>query len=82
MVTFRRHNLVGDAPPLGTGPFELIACRNVLIYFDGDSIEKVIRSLEHALSCEGTLLLGAADRLCGSARRLSNRTVVPCSITK
>lgn len=72
LVTFRHHNLVGDAiPPLGAGSFDLIACRNVLIYFDGDSIERVIRSLEHALTSDGMLMLGAADRLCGSARRLA-----------
>jgi tetratricopeptide (TPR) repeat protein len=63
---------VRDAtPPLGSGPFELIACRNVLIYFEGETVERVIGALEGALSPGGTLVLGAADRLCDSARRLA-----------
>jgi chemotaxis protein methyltransferase CheR len=72
LVQFRRHNLVLDpAPMLGDGPFDLIACRNVLIYFHPEAVERVIVSLESALAPEGMLVLGAADRLCGSARRLS-----------
>jgi chemotaxis protein methyltransferase CheR len=70
LVEFRRHNLVIDPPP-GAGSFDLIACRNVLIYFDGDTVEQVISSLEGGLAPDGMLLLGAADRLCGSARRLA-----------
>jgi chemotaxis protein methyltransferase CheR len=70
LVEFRRHNLVTDPPP-AAGAFDLIACRNVLIYFDGDTVEQVIASLERGLAPRGMLLLGAADRLCGSARRLA-----------
>jgi tetratricopeptide (TPR) repeat protein len=43
----------------------------VLIYFDGESVERVIGSLERVLAPQGMLVLGAADRLCGSARRLA-----------
>lgn len=72
LVEFRRHNLVSDPPPApGAGSFDLIACRNVLIYFDGDTIEQVIGLLERSLAPAGMLMLGAADRLCGSARRLA-----------
>lgn len=71
LVTFARHNLVHDpVPPLGEAPFHLILCRNVLIYFDGETVERVIASLEQALDPAGMLLLGAADALCGSAGRL------------
>jgi chemotaxis protein methyltransferase CheR len=70
LVEFKRHNLVTDPPP-GAASFDLIACRNVLIYFDGDTVEQVIASLERGLAPYGMLVLGAADRLCGSARRLA-----------
>jgi len=72
LVGFRRHNLLRDpAPPPGEEPFDLILCRNVLIYFDSVAAEHVILSLERSLRPQGMLVLGAADRLCGSIRRLS-----------
>lgn len=72
LVEFRRHNLVLDsAPIIGGRPFDVIACRNVLIYFDPESVERVIQSLEGALARHGEIVLGAADRLCGLARRLA-----------
>jgi chemotaxis protein methyltransferase CheR len=64
LVDFRRHNLVRDPVPAGAGPFELILCRNVLIYFDRDLAASVAATLEAALSPGGRLLLGSADRLC------------------
>jgi chemotaxis methyl-accepting protein methylase len=72
LVRFRRHNLVRDAmPPLGEVPFEVIACRNVLIYFEPAMVELVVDRLETALRVDGTLILGAADRLGVTARRHS-----------
>jgi chemotaxis methyl-accepting protein methylase len=71
LVEFRRHNLVRDPVP-AEGRFDLIACRNVLIYFDGETVERAIATLEGGLAPAGMLLLGAADRLCDSARRLAN----------
>jgi chemotaxis protein methyltransferase CheR len=72
LVEFRRHNLISDPiPPDGERRFDLIACRNVLIYFDGETVETVVGALERALTPGGTLVLGAADQLCDSARRLA-----------
>ena len=71
LVTFARHNLVHDpAPPLGEAPFDLILCRNVLIYFDTETTDHVIAALDGSLAPSGTLLLGAADALCRGAGRL------------
>ena len=64
LVRFRRHNLVRDpAPPPGESHFDLVVCRNVLIYFDAPTIAQVIESLERSLRPGGTLVLGAADAL-------------------
>lgn len=72
LVRFRHHNLVNaPAPPPGEVPFDVIACRNVLIYFDAPTVERVIESLESALRPEGSLILGVADRLSGTAGRLA-----------
>jgi chemotaxis protein methyltransferase CheR len=71
LVEFRRHNLVRDPiPPAGGQRFDVILCRNVLIYFDRPTVEIVLGALEGALAPAGLLLLGAADRLSGQARPL------------
>jgi chemotaxis protein methyltransferase CheR len=72
LVQFRRHNLVtGSSPPLGESPFDLVVCRNVLIYFEPQAVETVLASLEAALRPGAELILGAADRLTGTAARLA-----------
>jgi chemotaxis protein methyltransferase CheR len=71
LVTFARHNLVHDpVPPRGEAPFDLILCRNVLIYFDSETVDHVTAALDGALAPGGTLMLGAADALCRGAGRL------------
>jgi chemotaxis protein methyltransferase CheR len=64
LVRFRRHNLArGPFPPLGEVGFDLVICRNVLIYFDAPLVERVIDSLGRSLRPGGVLVLGAADAL-------------------
>jgi len=65
LVMFAPHNLVRDAyPPVGEGTFQLILCRNVLIYFEPDTCARIVAGLERALAPGGRLVLGAADTLC------------------
>ncbi len=72
LVSFARHNLVRDPfPPLGQAPFQLILCRNVLIYFDSQTVGRVVGSFERALARSGAFVLGPADALCASASRLA-----------
>jgi len=64
LVRFRRHNLARDPiPPLGEAGFDVVACRNVLIYFDPPLVERVIELLRRSLRPGGMLVLGAADAL-------------------
>ncbi len=63
LVHFARHNLVRDPVP-PPGSFDLVLCRNVLIYFDAETAALVHDRLRGAVAPGGTLLLGAADRLC------------------
>jgi chemotaxis protein methyltransferase CheR len=83
LVTFARHNLISDPfPPLGEKPFDLILCRNVLIYFDGETVGRVLASLQDALARSGELVLGVADELCASASRRAPAAadaVAPCA---
>jgi chemotaxis protein methyltransferase CheR len=77
MVRFGKHNLLGGPAPLGEGPFDLILCRNVLIYFSAKTVEAVVTSLESALRPGGQLILGASDRLSSSAQRLADVAAPP-----
>jgi chemotaxis protein methyltransferase CheR len=63
-VEFRYLNLAEDTyPSLSTGIWgmDLILCRNVLIYFDAETVARVARQLIDSLSDDGWLLLGASD---------------------
>jgi chemotaxis protein methyltransferase CheR len=54
----------------GLGPFDLIFCRNALIYFEAGTAEHVVQGLLRHLSAEGLLLLGHAETLRGMACRM------------
>lgn len=60
VVRFRQHNLMAADPP-ETG-FDLVSCRNVMIYFDDDSRRAAQRQLTEALAPGGWLVLGPTDR--------------------
>jgi chemotaxis protein methyltransferase CheR len=67
-VRFARHNLAGASfPPVGERPFDLVVCRNVLIYFDPAQVTRTVAGLERSLVPGGRVLLGAADRLSAQA---------------
>ena len=54
---FREHNLL-EPPP---GQFDLIFCRNVLVYFSPDAVRTAVRHLSQALAPGGALLFGSMD---------------------
>lgn len=63
-VLFTRLNLVEDEYPAvmnGTSMQDVILCRNVLIYFDDDTIRAVVRRLYQALTPGGWLIVGHAE---------------------
>jgi chemotaxis protein methyltransferase CheR len=62
-VTFFKLNLLDTAAINKLGKFELILCRNVLIYFSDDVIRKVIQTLSDALVPGGVLCVGVSESL-------------------
>ena len=62
-VTFRRHNLMSD--PRALGLFDLVLCRNVLIYFDQPTKARVLERIAGQLRPGGKLLLGGAETVFG-----------------
>jgi chemotaxis protein methyltransferase CheR len=63
MVQFRPLNLLADFTNLGR--FDLVFCRNVLIYFDHDTKTGVLNRIGRVLEPEGYLVLGAAETVVG-----------------
>ena len=60
-VRFRKFNLLDS--PSRLGAFDIIFCRNVLIYFDQETKLQVLRSLYMALPDDGILLLGSCENV-------------------
>ena len=63
MVQHRQLNLLQDFSHLGT--FDVIFCRNVLIYFDQDTKTGIFERLARLLEGDGVLALGAAESVVG-----------------
>lgn len=62
LVTFRQLNLVAPRWPM-TKPFDLILCRNVVIYFDRTAQRDVCARLAGQLAADGHLLIGHSESL-------------------
>lgn len=63
MVKFKQLNLLADFSALGT--FDLVFCRNVLIYFDQETKISVLNRLSRVTAGDGYLVLGAAETVVG-----------------
>jgi chemotaxis methyl-accepting protein methylase len=67
LVRFARRDLL-DEFPSAPGGFELIACRNVLIYFDRETQEQLLARFHDVLAPGGFLVLGKVETLLGPVR--------------
>lgn len=61
-VTFRRHNLMSERFP-GRKPFDVIFCRNVMIYFDQATRQQLINRFHERLRTGGYLFTGHSETL-------------------
>jgi chemotaxis protein methyltransferase CheR len=74
MVTFRPLDLIGDVYPGGEiHDMDLILCRNVLIYFAADAVDRVACKLTGALNQGGYLLTGHTELIGHRVRELQSR---------
>jgi chemotaxis methyl-accepting protein methylase len=72
-VAVQRHDLTRERPPHPGprgGALDLITCRNVVIYFDRATQERLFREFADALAPGGLLLLGKVETLLGPAREM------------
>jgi chemotaxis protein methyltransferase CheR len=77
-VAFRELNLLESFRSLGQ--FDIILCRNVLIYFDSLTKKDVLDRLSSALTPGGYLFLGATETAFGLSERLIRIPDVPTSL--
>ena len=57
------------------GPFDLVFCRNVMIYFDDETKRKIMKELHGTLYRGGWLLLGGAETAIGIEERFERQSV-------
>ncbi|HYB09161.1 MAG TPA: CheR family methyltransferase [Alphaproteobacteria bacterium] len=67
MVQFREFNLLDDPCALGT--FDVVFCRNVLIYFDQATKSDVLQRIRRVMTDDGFLYLGGAETVLGITDR-------------
>lgn len=65
LVSFRKLNLIGAWPM--RGPFDVIMCRNVVIYFEEDTQVEIWKRFTPLLAPGGHLYIGHSERVCGPA---------------
>lgn len=63
MVQFRKWNLLDDFAALGQ--FDIVFCRNVLIYFDPPTKAKILANIARVMPDDGVLYLGGAEGVLG-----------------
>jgi chemotaxis protein methyltransferase CheR len=75
LITFRQLNLIGPWP--FSGLFDVIFCRNVMIYFDGPTKEKLIGRFTAQIKPGGWLCIGHSESIHGShpGLKLFGRTI-------
>jgi len=62
-VSFREFNLLSDLRPLGC--FDVVFCRNVLIYFDAPTKTRVLEAIAKQMTVDGVMFLGGAETVLG-----------------
>jgi chemotaxis protein methyltransferase CheR len=69
MVRFEVHNLLEPRP--APGKFDLVLCRNVLLYFDTPTRKRAFDRLANVIAPDGWLMLGAGETVIGQTERFA-----------
>jgi chemotaxis protein methyltransferase WspC len=94
IVTFHYGNLLSADFRVGSAPYDVIFCRNVLIYFDRDTQKKVMKVLDRLLAPSGFLFVGPSETFLAACsgfesinqsmsfafRKAGSRTTAPAGI--
>jgi chemotaxis protein methyltransferase CheR len=61
MAQFKKMNLM--KPFVGLGKFDIVLCRNVMIYFTGEDRKRIYKSIANVLETDGYLMIGSTESL-------------------
>ena len=59
-MTFKEHNLLKDPYPRD---FDMILCRNVVIYFTDDAKDMIYQNFHQSLKSHGVLFIGSTEQI-------------------
>lgn len=79
LITFRKFNLMEERLPFRK-PFHIIFCRNVMIYFDNDTREKLVNRLCAGMEPDGYFFIGHSESL--GSLKTNFRYVMPAIYQK
>ncbi|HEX2115798.1 MAG TPA: protein-glutamate O-methyltransferase [Alphaproteobacteria bacterium] len=68
-ISFKELNLLSDFTTLGT--FDVVFCRNVLIYFDQTTKAKILEKISRMMPADGVLYLGGAETVLGVTEKFA-----------
>jgi chemotaxis protein methyltransferase CheR len=68
-ISFRELNLLSDFTSLGT--FDVVFCRNVLIYFDQPTKTKILEKISRMMPSDAVLYLGGAETVLGVTEKFA-----------
>ena len=76
LVSFRTQNLMDERWSLGE-PFDIVFCRNVMIYFDGPTQRRVLERTHQVMKPNGLLFAGHSENFAHSSDlfRLRGKTI-------
>jgi chemotaxis protein methyltransferase CheR len=70
-VRFFEANVAAPASSIGQPPYDVVLCRNLLIYFDDAGFDRTVQLLARLLAPGGYLMLGHSESLIGRSREFA-----------
>ena len=74
-IRFAKFNLIHDPPPKET--FDAVLCRNVMIYFDQNTSERVVKKLHGTILADGYFAIGNAESLMNMSHGFKSIRAIP-----
>ena len=71
-IRFQVHNLLETSPPFGGARFDIVLCRNVLLYLNEERRRQAFDRIAANIALDGALMLGAGETVIGQTERFAS----------